>query len=456
MSNVIEQPRYTCALGAQQTVLAIKRAIPIIHAGPGCSSKMFGSLARHSGYQGTGYAGGTAIPCTNTSEKEVVFGGDDRLRGVIDGAVKVMDADLFAVLTGCTADIVGDDVGYVTSEYRRNGVSIVNAETGGFKASNYVGHELVMEAIINQFIGDRVPKVQKGLVNVFSPVPFQNPFWSGDLDGLKLLLESLGLTANILFGYDTEGVKDWQRIPDAEFNLLASPWVGLSTVKLLEDKYGTPYFHYPTLPIGAEETSKFLRAVGNFAGVEQAKVEEIIKKEESIFYDYFDRAADFFTEYPGAIPRRFELISDSLYGLGFGSYLINELGLIPESVFVTDDPPEEHHAFIKEAFAMISGDFTINTIIENDGGKIESMIKSKKRKIRDTLLLGSSWDVNLADDIKAFLFEISTPISSQLIINGSYVGYKGGLRLMEDIYTMIMKSENVLRLMERDISVFID
>ena len=72
---------------------------------------------------------------------------------------------------------------------------------------------------------------------------------------------------NVLFGVASEGIKEWNRIPDAEFNLLISPWVGLDIVELLKEKYGTPYLQYPVLPIGAVETSRFLKKVGKFAGL---------------------------------------------------------------------------------------------------------------------------------------------------------------------------------------------
>lgn len=46
-----------------------------------------------------------------------MFGGEQRLKQVIDGTLKVLKGDLFVVLTGCTSDIIGDDVGQVVSEY---------------------------------------------------------------------------------------------------------------------------------------------------------------------------------------------------------------------------------------------------------------------------------------------------------------------------------------------------
>ena len=37
MPKTIEQARYSCALAAMQTVVAIPRSAPILHSGPGCA-----------------------------------------------------------------------------------------------------------------------------------------------------------------------------------------------------------------------------------------------------------------------------------------------------------------------------------------------------------------------------------------------------------------------------------
>jgi nitrogenase molybdenum-iron protein beta chain len=210
--SFIEQPRYTCALGGQQTVLAIPRALPIVHAGPGCSAKITGFAGQCGGKQGEGYGGGANIACTNSYESDIVFGGEKKLRSTIDGALQIMDGDLFVVMSGCTADIVGDDTIGIAKEYAEQGKPVVGVETGGFKGSSYFGHEMVVNAIIEQFIGDVEPQVRKGLVNVFSVVPYQNPFWRGDLQVLKFMLESIGFEVNILVtvhGPIVERYKTW-------------------------------------------------------------------------------------------------------------------------------------------------------------------------------------------------------------------------------------------------------
>lgn len=438
MSSIIEQPRYSCALGAQQTVLGIPRAIPILHSGPGCSAKIHGALATSSGYQGEGYVGGSHIPCTNSSEKEIVFGGEKLLKETIEGSLRVLKGDLFVVLTGCTSEIVGDDVESVISKYRREGYPIVNAETGGFKGNNYFGHELVVQAIIKQLIGDVEPRVRKGLVNVFSVIPFQNQNWRGDLQEIKNLLNSIGLEVNILFGYESTGMNEWEDIPNAEFNLILSPWVGVETAKLLKSKYNTPYLHYPVIPVGAKATSEFLKEVGEFANIDKEKVQRVIVENEKRFYKYFIGAADFFTEIKNGLPYELYTIADSTYALGASNFLINELGYVPKQAFITDNVPERYTDKIRREFENIDKEYKDKVTFEIDGGKIEKKIRKDKNTPRKTLILGSDWEDDLALNIRAPITYLSIPITNNLILNKTYIGYNGGLRLIEDIYSNIL------------------
>ena len=436
MSTTIEQPRQFCALGGQQSVVAIERAIPIIHAGPGCSNKLFGGLAFFNGFQGSGYAGGNAIVGSNSCEQEVVFGGERRLQEVIDGALKVMDGDLFVVLTGCTADLVGDDTASVVAKYRARGVPIVFASTGGFKGSNYRGHELVVEAIIEQFLKS-VPEKIPNLVNVWSVLPYQDTFWAGNLRTIRELLQGLGLQANILFGHDSGGISAWKQIPAAAFNIVLSPWAGLSIAKQLESRFGTPYLHHPIFPIGAVETSRFLRAVGDFSGLSSNKVNQYIEKQEAYFYHYLDRTADFFMEMRWDLPVRFINIADSFYSLGTSLFLVKELGLLPSRQFITDEPPEEYRQTLIKQFAELSPKVSAEVTFSHDGGEIARTIK-KLSFDEPPLIVGTSWDRDLAKQLRGYHLSIALPITDRLVLDRGYAGYEGGLRLIEDIYGAVL------------------
>ncbi|APM38428.1 nitrogenase component 1 [Clostridium kluyveri] len=440
MSKILEQPRHYCTLGAQQTVTAIKSAIPIIHSGPGCGVKLFRGLSTNSGYQGTGYSGGGTIPCTNSTEREVVFGGETRLREVIDGTLKVLKGEIFVVLTGCTADIVGDDVSQVVKDYKDQGVPIVYAETGGFKGTNFKGHEIVIKAIVDQFIGERNPQIKKGLVNVWSSIPYQDSFWAGNLNQIKYLLENIGLKANILFGPKSRGLEEWNSIPDAQFNIVVSPWVGIETAEFLKEKYGTPYLHYALPPIGAGETSKFLRTVGEFANLDSSRVEDFIKNEEDNFYYYLERAADFFLEFRYSIPDRFFNITDSFYALGISKFLLNELGILPGEQYITDDTPKKYQNDIIDEFSKISSTRKFEVFFELDGGKIHQRLRKYNLGTHIPLILGSSWDRDITRELNAFGINITLPVMHRLVLNGGYLGYNGGLRLIEDIYGNILET----------------
>ncbi len=436
MTDIIQGPRHGCALGALQTVVAIERAIPILHAGPGCGSKLHRGLSRAGGYQGTGYAGADAMPCTNMIEKDVVFGGADKLRDVIAGALKIMDGDLFVVLTGCTAAIIGDDVGSVVNEFSKQGAPIVHVETAGFKGDAYKGHELLLQAIIEQYVKP-VSEKQQGLVNVFASVPRHDPFWEGDLNELKKLLAGIGLKANILFGFNSGGIKAFDALPAAQFNLVVSPYLGLKTAELLQEKFQTPYLHYPVLPVGATETAKFLRTVAAFAEVSAIQTEEFIAQQEAEFYHYLVRASDVLTEYQLNQPKRFYNINDASYSLAFSKFLVNELGYFPLHQFITEDVPEEYQKTIQGYFQELAPGISSAVTFAQDSRIIEDQILSQNH-LTTPLLLATSWELDIAKAIAGLHLSVGLPVIDRLILHHTYVGYHGGLNLVEVIYSRLL------------------
>jgi nitrogenase molybdenum-iron protein beta chain len=499
-SPLIEWPRYSCALGAQQSVVAIRRAVPILHSGPGCSTKVQALIG-----QGEGYAGGSTIPCTNVGETEVIYGGEDRLRGVIDGSLKVIDADLYVVLTGCTSDIVGDDAASVVGDYQLQGHPLVFVETGGFKSNNYVSHETVVKAIIDQYVeprrqawgGSAKPSRRRGLVNVFASVPYQDPFWNGNLEEYKRILEGLGCQVNVLFGEDSGGVDEWLTIPDAQFNIVIGAWTGLAIAQHLEERYETPFIHFPHFPIGARDSTAFLRQVIEAAGFDERqrqRADAFIKGEERKFYAHIDTLMDFLLEFRYALPRRLYTLVDSSYALGFTRFLLNEAGILPAQQFVLDNTPEHYQEEIRRHFANVShlGLRQAEVAFLSDAGLAHDLIRAEAGLLTSgqggggsgsqggsgsgngssgsssggdqgpgsiqggqassivqggsgsdgsrALIVGSSWERQLAADIGADLLIVSVPLVYRLVLGATLVGYRGGIRIIEDLYTQVLQT----------------
>ena len=361
-TNSINQVRYGCALGALHRVVAIPDAMPITHCGPGCVDKQYTSLAFYNGFQGGGYAGGSVTPSVNAGEREVIFGGENRLRELIKSSLRILDAELFVVINGCIGEIVGGDVGSVVGEFQKQDIHIVYAETGGFKGNNFIGHEIIVESIINQYVdkfAENKDVKEKGLINVWSELPYQNTFWRGDLGEIKRILEGAGFKVNILFGNESAGVSEWKKIPNAQFNLVISPWMGVKIAKLLEKKYNQSYLHVPVLPIGAKETSRFLNEVVQFAKIDSEIAQKFIQSEEKNYYSYLEQFGDFYAEYWWGLPASYAVVGDSTYNLALNKFLVNQLGLIPGKQIITDNTPEKFRERIRKEYEHLAEDVKV-------------------------------------------------------------------------------------------------
>ena len=442
-SGMIEQERYTCAIGALQTVVAIPRTVPILHSGPGCGEMIAGFFERSKGY-----AGGSTAPCTNFTEKEVVFGGINRLREIIKNTYKVLDTDLQVVLTGCTAGIVGDDVDSLVAEFAEEGKPIVSVETAGFKSSNFEAHSLVVNAIIDQYVSrfeDEIEvKSEKNTVNLLASIPYQDPFWKGNLAEYKRLLAGLGLKANILFGPYSGGVYEWRSIPKAGFNILISPWYGKPVADHLKFKYGQEYTWFHHIPIGANETEAFLNQVLEFAILQGARIDEaaaraFIKKESEAYYEEIDNLATFLLEFRYGLPNHVHILHDAGYVVALSKFLLHEVGIVPKEQFITDGTPEKFHEQIRTDVKNISDKREIPLYFEPDAGCAHQILRGIQHKGRG-LIIGSGWDKELAKEKGYDFLSAAIPSPYRLIMTTNYAGFSGGLRVIEDIYHMVLST----------------
>lgn len=441
MSGIIEQERYTCAIGALQSVVAIPRAVPILHSGPGCGNMIQGFFERS-----TGYAGDSTSPCTNFTEKEVVFGGTDRLRENIANTYKILDTDLQVVLTGCTAGIVGDDIEPVVEEFREDGKPIVSVETAGFKCSNFEAHSLVVNAVIDQYVSrfeeENPFRSEKNTVNLFASLPYQDPFWKGNLREYKRLLEGIGLSVHVLFGPESGGVREWQQIPKANFNILVSPWYGLPIAEHLEEMYGQPFTQYPNIPIGANETERFLRQVLAFANEQGAELdldaaEKFIRQEREAYYEEIDNLATFLLEFRYGLPNHVHIVHDAGYVLGLSKFLLHEVGIVPKEQFAVDNTPQRFQKQIAAELQSTSDKKVIPLTFEPDAGKVQDTLRSLHHGGRG-LIIGSGWDKELAREKDYDFLSASVPTPYRLVMTTNYVGFSGGLRVIEDIYGAVL------------------
>jgi nitrogenase molybdenum-iron protein beta chain len=425
--EVAESPRFTCALGgAYGATLATFGAVPILHSGSGCGMANAHGMTYASGLNSGGAAGTTTTPCSGLIEEHVVFGGEDKLRRLIDTTLQVMKGELYVVISGCVPALIGDDVDSVVSEFRDR-APVIHVKTSGFIGNGYLGYNLFLDAVIDGLLHEK-GKTDRKLVNLFGIVPNQNPFWKGEIRTIKALLERIGIRVNTIFS-DFGSLGSIKRIPEAGLNLVFSPSNGVDAAKKLEDKFDIPYLNFRYLPVGPKDSSEFLRQVGKKLKVSSKKIEDVILEEERNVYRYMEYVAEMFMV---AMPHSYyAVIGDARTVISLIRYGTNELGWNPELAIIADDPPEETRGEIEKLLTEnLEGIQVPKVIFDYDSHRIRQSLKAQPLQV----ILGSSLEKYVAKtENEAHHLSISYPIYDRLIVDRSYAGYRGGIALIEDM-----------------------
>lgn len=425
MSEILENPRGGCVLAGINSVLgAINRVCPILHSGPGCCMQTCAAEQGQSGNKSSSFVSNVSIPSTNMLEKEVVFGGVKKLKTTIQGAIDIMDADAFFILTGCTAGIIGDDIVSVTEEFREKGHLVYPIETPGFAGDSNLGYEVIWNSFIDRVIEADVPKDEK-LVNIFGIVPYHDPFWSGNLEEIARILRQLGLKVNTFFT-EHQGIENIRKCSGAALNIILNPWLFKGPAEKFEKKFGVPWIRYPGLPIGATDTDRFIRAVAEKLSLDQQLVDAVIEKEEDYVYSYLAQSI-------GALSwKRFAVVGDASSVVGITRYLANDYSFTPRLAVISEPifRPEDKERIIKELtdleyatppkIVFTADQYEINQALYED----EDL----------TLIVGSSNEREAASFKEIQCVAATFPLKDRLIFNRAYAGYRGSLSLTEDLY----------------------
>lgn len=426
MSQVTENPKGGCVLAGINSVLgAIDRVCPIYHSGPGCCMQTTAADQGQSGHKSSRFVSFVSLPSTNMLEKEVVFGGTEKLRTTVQGAIDIIDADAYFVLTGCTAGIIGDDIVSVTEEFQDKGYSVYPIETPGFVGDSNLGYETVWTTMINQVIEEDVPKDDK-LVNIFGVIPYHDPFWSGALEEIDRILSALGLKVNTFFTKH-QGIETIRKCSGAALNIIINPWLFKGPAKKMEQKFGIPSIRVPGLFVGATDTTKFVRQVAEAMHLDQEIVDKVIAAEEEYVYDYLAQSV-------GVVSwKRFAVVADANNAVGITRYLANDFSFTPVLVIVSEPLfRQEDKDRIVAQIEDLEYAKPPKVIFASDQYQINQALREEEEEI--TLLIGSSneREVALEKDIQFIL--AAFPMNERLVFNRTYAGYRGSLTFTEDLY----------------------
>ena len=443
MSDFVVNPRYTCTLGGALSVVRALpgKVIPIIHAASGCGGNLGYATANAPGHCGSGYCSAQAVPSTGVGEKELIFGGTDRLREEIANGINIMDGELFVVMTACMVDMIGDDSESVVKEFSEYSKPILFVETGGFKGNSYKGYDLIMSMLAKDYV-TKAEKKEEKTINLLGVVPIQDVFWQSDLTILKNLLEELGLKVNTFFG-DNETLDNLKQSGKASRNIVLSNVYGIDTAKVYEQTHDIPY-SILNFPIGDGATTEFIREIADIMDISSELAESVIRRHKKHYYNYLERLADLYTD--SDMQRYVVVIGDSNLAPAYTRFLADDLGWIPELCIVTDILNDSQKTKVSSCFgnykACKSPEIRFNTHFFSANEILNEIWPQKTNEIyynsfEPAFVLGSTLDRDFANSINAKHLSVSYPINDRVVLNRGYAGYLGGINLAEDIFTKL-------------------
>lgn len=427
MSAITENPRGGCVLaGINSNLLAIGGVCPVFHSGPGCCLQTSASEQGQSGGKNAGFVSGSSIPCSNMLEKEVVFGGTNKLRTTVQGAVDIIDAKTFFILTGCTAGIIGDDVESIAQEFRDKGHEVYAIETPGFHGDSNLGYEVVWNTFIDQVI-EPAERDEK-LVNIFGIVPYHDPYWCGNLEEIRRILERLGLRVNTFYT-NHQTIDDVKKSSGAALNIVINPWLFEKPAEKYKEKFGVPWIKYPGLPVGATDTTEFVRQVAEALSLDKELVEKVIWEEEDYVYSFLEQAI-------GRLSwKRFGVIGDANSAIGITRYLANDYSFTPKFTIVSETIYRGHDVqLIKDRITNLEYAKAPEVVFAADQYRINETIYKHDDV---SLIVGSANDREAASYKDVQFFEATFPVTTRLFFNRAIAGYRGSLTLTEDLYDNI-------------------
>jgi nitrogenase molybdenum-iron protein beta chain len=376
-----------------------------------------------AGLRGPYFLSSVSSPCSNMLEREVVFGGEQKLRDEIDGALEIIDADAYFVLTGCTAGIIGDDVAAITADYRKRSLPVYPVSTPGFAGDSLLGYETAFDTFLD-FIVEPGRERQGDLVNLLGVVPYHAPHWQGTLEEMARVLRKLGLRVNTFFT-DNQDIETVRGAGAAALNIVMSPYLLKNAAEKFERVFGVPHIRFDGVPIGATQTSEFIRGVADALKLDEDVVRRVLKEENTYVYNFFESII-------GALSwKRFAVAADADTAVGITRFLAEDFGFTPVAAVVTEPIwREEDRRRIELALTSLDHSKQPKVSFLTDNYDIRREIKAHDF----TLLVGSSLEDEVARELGVQLHVMAFPMSDRLVINRTYAGFRGCLTLVEDLF----------------------
>ena len=204
---------------------------------------------------------------TNLCEKDMVFGGIDKLEQSIRDAFARHAPRAIFIATSCATGIIGDDIESVAGKLEAElGIPVVPLHCEGFKSKHWsTGFDATQHGIVRQIVRKN-PTKQPDLINVIN-------LWGSDV--FTPMLGELGLRVNYVV--DLATVDDLEQLSEAAATVGFCYTLSSYMAAALEQEYGVPEIKAPQ-PYGFAGTDAWLREIARVTGREEQAEAYIVRE----------------------------------------------------------------------------------------------------------------------------------------------------------------------------------
>lgn len=428
-----------CALqGAQMVAHWIDGCVPLLHASPGCGFNFDFTGSLLAGQQSGPRWGGYVTPGTELVEMDVVFGGEEKLYNELIHVPKIYkDLEIIAVLTGCTADIIADDVERVIkrAEPEMNGIKVIYASTGGYRGKASFGANQTLNSICKNLVKEPEKKREK-CINIMGITPYWDPYWIGERMEIKRICNLLGIEINAILPGECN-LRSIEKMSEASLNIVLSDYIGIPAAKILEERFELPYLSaYKGVPIGAQGTKDFFMEIARCLSMDLKQAENILDQEAQEFYEILQLHAESWVWFGNM---SYAIIAHSAKAIGMVRFLTGELDYLPEMIAITSYG-EESESNLR---AVLNEIVPKSSIIQDAKIMMDPhtlAIRETLEELKPNIILGRSVDREVAMHVEGYhplCVPITYPVTDRFILTRGYVGFRGALTLVEDIHSAL-------------------
>jgi nitrogenase molybdenum-iron protein beta chain len=428
-SALMINPAKTCQpIGAMYAALGIHGCLPHSHGSQGCCAYHRSTLTRH-------YKEPVSAATSSFTEGASVFGGQANMLQAIDNIFAVYEPEIIAVHTTCLSETIGDDLKQIRKKALAEGKIpegkyMISASTPSYVGSHVTGFSTMVKSMAG--LAESTGK-KNGKVNII-------PGWvePADMEEIKRVTAMIGVKS-ILFP-DTSGVLngplsgEYKMFPDggttvAELKsagdsigtLALGEWCSADAARELDSKNKVPC-KVLDMPFGLKATDRFIDALRTIGGV---TVPDELSMERGQLVDMISDMHQYFYH------KKVALVGDPDQLIAMTEFLVT-LDMMPMHI-VTGTPGKAFERRIREITKDLP--YTVNVKAAGDMFLLHQWIKNDPVD----LIIGNTYCKYIARDEDLPFVRWGFPILDRQ--GHQYfptVGYKGGLRLLEKILSVLM------------------